>query len=183
MSRYYLFGLPLVVLVVISFLLMTRLSSDVSVLPAARLGQPLPAFSLSGLSSDAPLRTGANMPRQVYLLNVWASWCAACVEEHAFLTELARKDITIIGLNYKDAPESALSFLQQHGNPFLFSLSDAQGDLAFDLGVYGAPETFVVDAEGYIRYRHVGILNAEAWLRHIRPYFAETASARSRAAW
>ena len=100
---------------------------------------------------------------KVRLLNVWATWCPACRAEHDYLQQLADSGVAIVGLNYKDEREAALKWLQQLGNPYEFNIYDPKGTLGFDLGVYGAPETYVIDAKGLVRYRHVGEVNERVW--------------------
>jgi len=110
---------------------------------------------------------------QVVLLNVWATWCAACVIEHPFLMHLADSGILIYGVNYKDQVVSARKWLSDYGDPYVSNIIDQYGKLGFDLGVYGAPETFLVDANGVIRHRHVGIINQEVWTSKLAKLFSD----------
>ena len=172
-SRLKLFA-PLIIFSVIAavfFRLENRIVSgeyDPSMLPSALVGQPIPEFSLPALST-VDLLTNKDLPKQAYIINVWASWCISCRVEHAYLNALSKKGVAIIGLNYKDRPEDALQWLEQLGNPYQFNLSDLKGQLGLDLGVYGAPENYIVGADGIIRYRHVGILDDKIWRDKIVP--------------
>lgn len=103
------------------------------------------------------------------LLNVWATWCPTCRAEHQYLNRLAAQGIRVVGLNYKDDRAKAVAWLHTLGNPYALSLSDSDGMLGLDLGVYGAPETFLIDGKGIIRYRHAGDLNARVWESEMKP--------------
>ena len=103
------------------------------------------------------------------LLNVWATWCPTCRAEHQFLNELARQGVRVVGLNYKDDRQKAVTWLDSLGNPYALSLFDGSGMLGLDLGVYGAPETFLIDGQGIIRWRHAGDLNARVWREQLQP--------------
>ena len=110
------------------------------------------------------------MKGQVWLLNVWASWCAACLVEHPVLLELQRTGQTrIVGLNYKDEAQAAAAWLARHGDPYVLSVMDADGRVGIDYGVYGVPETFVIDKTGVIRYKHIGPLTREALAKDVLP--------------
>ena len=130
-------------------------------MPSPLIGKPLPAFTLPELGSEATLSAESlhGTPR---LLNVWASWCVACRVEHPLLVELARSGrVPIVGLNYKDARDDALGWLDRHGDPYERTVFDHEGRLGLDLGVYGVPETFVLDRHGIIRYKQVGPISRE----------------------
>lgn len=143
-------------------------------IPSPLIGKALPAFSLSTVADPARKVSRDDMLGRVYLLNVWASWCVACRQEHPFLNELARnKAVTIIGLNYKDKREDALGWLGGLGNPYELSLADGDGRLGIDLGVYGVPETFVIDKQGVIRYKQIGPITPEAWEQKLAPMIKE----------
>ncbi|NDY91482.1 DsbE family thiol:disulfide interchange protein [Ideonella livida] len=158
-------------------LLGVGMGRDPRELPSVRLGQPWPARPMPQLGGGPAVdpATWRGKPR---LVNLWASWCATCVEEQPVLLALARslqaqgRADQLIGLNYKDAPADAQAWLRRHGNPFAQQVVDADGRLAIDLGVYGAPETFVVDAQGRIAYRHVGALTPEVIARELLPRLA-----------
>ena len=172
-SRLKLFA-PLIIFSVIAavfFRLENRMVNgeyDPSMLPSALIDHPIPEFSLPALSTER-LLTNKDLPNQAYIINVWASWCISCRVEHAYLNALSQKGVAIIGLNYKDRPLDALQWLERLGNPYQFNLSDLKGQLALDLGVYGAPENYIVGADGIIRYRHVGILDDNVWRDKIVP--------------
>lgn len=142
--------------------------------PSPLVGKPAPAFSLPQLA--APDRTFSPQVLQgnVWLLNVWASWCAACLQEHPVIAQLAKSGVVpIVGLNYKDPHNEALAWLERHGNPYLLSVADVQGRVGIDYGVYGVPETFVIDKAGIIRYKHIGPVTAEALRDKILPLVRE----------
>ena len=169
MQRLKLF-LPLLAFFVLAGFLFRGLSLDPTALPSARVGGPLPAFSLPDLHGDAPL-SADSLKGEVSLLNVWATWCYSCRVEHPFLLSLAKQGVPIYGLNYKDEADKALEWLVQLGDPYTRTIVDAEGTLGLDLGVYGAPETYVVDAEGVVRYRHVGIVDETVWANTLAPFF------------
>jgi cytochrome c biogenesis protein CcmG/thiol:disulfide interchange protein DsbE len=161
---------PLILFIFLGLLLAYGLNLDPRKIPSPLIGKSLPAFSLPTVA-DPTRRVGRDELRgRVYLLNVWASWCVACRQEHPFLNELTRnKTIPIIGLNYKDKREDALGWLASLGNPYETSLADNDGRLGIDLGVYGVPETFVIDKEGIIRYKHIGPITPQAWEQQLAP--------------
>lgn len=142
---------------------------DPSALPSALVGKPLPDFELSLLSDPAINKVSNDLHGKPALLNVWATWCVACRAEHAYLNLLSTRGVTIYGLNYKDDRAEANKWLQRLGNPYTFNLFDDTGQLGLNLGVYGAPETYVLDENGIIRYRHVGVLDEKTWQRKIVP--------------
>lgn len=160
---------PFALFLLLSLFLWRGLHLDPKHLPSAKLGQSLPDLSLSRLEKPDEHYSLSNIKGEVALLNVWASWCAACTEEQVMLLELARHQLPLYGLNYKDKPSDAQRWLKTWGNPYRLILSDIKGQAAMDLGVYGAPETFVIDKQGRIRYRHVGILDQNAWHDVIQP--------------
>ena len=144
---------PLTIFAVLGLLLAYGLNLDPRKIPSPLIGKSLPAFSLTTIADPARKVGRDDLLGRAYLLNVWASWCVACRQEHPFLNELARnKIVPIIGLNYKDKREDALGWLGSLGNPYELSLADIDGRLGIDLGVYGVPETFVIDKQGVIRY-------------------------------
>lgn len=163
MSRSYWTFLPLAVFIFVLIFFWRGLSLDPHHLPSARLGKPLPTFQIPMLYDSKAIFTPELFKGKTVLLNVWASWCEACVEEQLFLLQLSRQGTLIYGLNYKDNNELARKWLAEWGNPYKMVAEDTQGKVAIDLGVYGAPETFLIDSVGIIRYRHVGPLNATVW--------------------
>jgi cytochrome c biogenesis protein CcmG/thiol:disulfide interchange protein DsbE len=161
--------LPILLFLVISVFLWRGLSLDPSHLPSVQIGKALPAFTLPELKNPSLVFKSSQLRGQVVLLNVWASWCAACMEEQVFLMQLAREGIPIYGLNYKDNTSEALEWLRQWGNPYKRIVSDTEGTVAIDLGVYGAPETFIIDKKGIIRYRYAGVMSQKVWLKEMLP--------------
>ena len=146
---------------------------DPTLLPSALVGQPFPGFDLPTLDSPPRRATQADFAGQVRLVNVWATWCPTCLAEHGELNRIRRETgLSIIGVNYKDDPDEARAWLDRHGDPYDFNVVDAAGDLGVDLGVYGAPETFLVDAGGVIRYKRVGEVSRGVWDEEIAPLVA-----------
>jgi cytochrome c biogenesis protein CcmG/thiol:disulfide interchange protein DsbE len=143
--------------------------------PSPLIGKPAPPFELPRL--DAPERSFSQkeMLGKVWVLNVWASWCPPCLAEHPVVTELS-KNVAVVGLNYKDAREDALPWLARNGNPYQLIVYDAAGRIAIDYGVYGVPETYVIDRKGVIRYKHIGPLTPEAAAEKVRPLVKELES-------
>ena len=162
--------LPLAAFLLLVVLLVRGLSLDPTKLPSARLGDSLPDFKLPVLGESVS-RQAEDWQGQPALINVWATWCFSCRVEHPYLLELAQKGVTIYGLNYKDDSEKALVWLDDLGNPYTETLVDKDGLFGLDLGVYGAPETYVVDALGVVRHRHVGVVNERVWNEQLAPYF------------
>lgn len=139
-------------------------------LPSTLIGEKVPRFSLPTLSTANITFNNQRLVGQVSLLNVWASWCYACNTEAAMLLKIKNDyHVTIYGINYKDKPEDARKWLKQYGNPYTLIGSDKNGDVAIDLGVYGTPETFVINSAGEIVYRHVGAINQQDWDNVIYP--------------
>jgi len=151
-------------------LLVRGLALDPTALPSARVGQPLPEFDLQVLGGEYR-RSAGQWHGKPALLNVWATWCFSCRVEHPYLLDLAESGVTIYGLNYKDDPAKALTWLEELGNPYAETVVDIDGDFGFDLGVYGAPETYVIDAAGTVQYRHVGVVDERVWTEQLAPFF------------
>lgn len=165
---------PLILFVILGLLLAYGLNLDPRKIPSPLIGKSLPAFSLPTVADPARKIGRDDLLGRAYLLNVWASWCVACRQEHPFLNELTRnKAVPIIGLNYKDKREDALGWLASLGNPYELSLSDSDGRLGIDLGVYGVPETFVIDKQGVIRYKQIGPITPEVWEQKLAPLIKE----------
>jgi len=151
-------------------------------IPSPLIDKPLPAFDLPNLANPAERVKKSDLLGRVYLLNVWASWCAACREEHPLLMALARdKRVLIVGLNYKDERADALGWLQQFGNPYELSIADRDGRFGIDLGVYGVPETFVIDQVGVIRKKHIGPLTEKSWKEKLLPMIEDLTRTPARA--
>ena len=163
---WWLVSLPLVIFAALLALFLFRLGAgDPSRLPSALIGKPAPALTLPpleglGIAGLDP----ALFKDRVTVVNVWASWCVPCRDEHPFLVKLAGDErITLAGINYKDAPENALSFLKRYGNPFAAVGVDGGGRAAIEWGVYGVPETFIVGRDGLIAYKHIGPIDARGF--------------------
>ncbi len=170
MMRRLMFFAPVAALVVIAGLLWLGLGRDPSALPSQLIDRPLPAFQL------APIRPGETRGLQTtdltgrpMLLNVFASWCVGCRVEHPFLMELESRGVVIQGLNWKDPPGAGAAWLADHGDPYALIGEDPDGRVGIDLGVSGAPETFIIDANGRVRHRHVGPITPEIWEGELRP--------------
>lgn len=164
------FVLPLAVFLALVSLLAIGLTRDPRLVPSPLIGQPVPDFSLTDLQQPDRSLTQADLVGQVYLLNVWATWCVSCRAEHQVLMAIARQgEIPIYGLNYKDDRDEAVRWLQTLGDPYVTNLYDPEGHVGLDLGVYGTPESFLVDRAGIIVHKHVGPLTLETWQKHLRP--------------
>lgn len=168
MRRLKLF-IPLIVFVVLAALFWRGLSLDPNEMPSSRLDDPVPAFSLRTVKDPERVVTPEIFQGQVSLLNVWATWCQACRIEHPFLNKLAEQGVPIYGVNYKDDVAEAQRWLEKLHDPYRLSVVDASGDLGVDLGVFGAPETYVIDKQGVIRHRHVGVVGQRVWDEEIGP--------------
>ncbi|PJG85151.1 DsbE family thiol:disulfide interchange protein [Conservatibacter flavescens] len=161
--------LPLVFVFAICLLLLAGLQQDPKKIASALIGKPVPEFHLPNLLSPQQVLNNNHLPKQWHLLNVWGSWCSYCREEHPFLMSLKAEGVQIVGLNYRDKVQGAVEMLQRMGDPFLFSIDDSQGKLALNLGVDGAPETYLVDENGVIRYRYSGAINQKIWTQEFLP--------------
>ena len=167
--------MPLVLFVAIVWLSYLGLGlEDRDKLPSALIGKPFPNFEARSLFDVSANIGSEQLIGRPTLVNVWATWCIACRIEHPFLMKLKdESSLTIYGLNYKDNKEKALELLRRDGNPFEFSIYDFEGRLAIDLGVYGAPETFFIDKNGFIRERHVGVIDEKVWKDKFAKYLDE----------
>lgn len=162
--------LPLALFLILVVFLGVGLSRDPREVPSPLVGAPAPAFSLVQLHDPAKRWGTSDMHGQVWLLNVWASWCVACRVEHPLLVQLAQaKIVPVVGLNYKDKNDDGKAWLAQYGNPYRVSVVDSDGRVGIDWGVYGVPETFVVDKSGVVRYKQIGPLTVEALEKKILP--------------
>jgi len=172
MSKKLLF--PLGVFIVLCAFLLVGLWRDPREVPSPLIGKPAPPFSLAQLHEPSKTLGPADLKGQVWLLNVWASWCVSCREEHPLLVGLAKsKLVPIVGLDYKDEIAAGKRWLAQHGDPYTVSVVDRDGRVGIDWGVYGVPETFVVDKAGTIRYKQIGPVTAEALEQKILPLIRE----------
>lgn len=168
MSRLKLF-IPLIIFAVLAVFFWRGLSLDPTEMPSALIDKPVPGFSLPTLEDADRVITQDDLKGQVSLVNVWATWCIACRVEHPYLVELAQQGVRVIGINYKDDVAEARKWLANLHNPYVFSIVDADGRLGIDLGVFGAPETYVVDREGVIRHKHVGVVDDKVWTEQLKP--------------
>ena len=165
--------LPLLAFIALALLLFVgvRMNSgkDNSAIPSPLLGKTAPAMRLPELVLPESRIGIADLKGKAYVLNVWGSWCVSCRVEHPVITELAQSGTMVVGYNYKDSPEDAARWLARYGNPFALVVQDRDGQAALDWGIYGAPETFVIDAQGIVRYKHIGPLTREIIAADILP--------------
>lgn len=163
------FLIPLIIFAAFIVMLYFRLGQPTEIVTNTALERPVPAFELPLLSDTSRIMTNDNLPDQPFLMNVWGSWCPTCVIEHPFLMQLEERGVNLVGVNYKDDIGDALGYLNRGGDPFSMSIQDLSGQFALDLGLTGAPETFVVDGEGIIRQHIVGEINESNWQSRITP--------------
>jgi cytochrome c biogenesis protein CcmG/thiol:disulfide interchange protein DsbE len=165
---------PLALFAILVVFLAIGLTRDPREVPSPLIGKPAPDFTLAELHAPERTLAPADLRGQVWLLNVWASWCVSCRVEHPLLLELAKAGIVpIVGLDYKDKPDDGRAWLAQRGDPYRVSVQDVDGRAGIEWGVYGVPETFVVDKNGTIRYKHIGPVTAEALQQTILPLVRE----------
>lgn len=164
-----LLALPLAGFVILLVVLGSGLGNDPTLLPSVLIDKPLPTFQAARLYDPQQSVNNADLAGEISLLNVWATWCPTCRAEHEFLNTLKQQGMPIFGVNYKDERDKALQWLATLGDPYRININDSAGQLGIDLGVYGAPETFLLDAKGVIRYRHIGALDAQIWQREFVP--------------
>ncbi len=166
--------IPLAVFIVLAGFLFAGLWRDPREVPSPLIDKPAPAFALAQLHAPQQALGTADMKGKVWLFNVWASWCVSCREEHPLLVALAReKVVPIIGLDYKDEPSAGKRWLADNGDPYDLSVMDRDGRVGIDYGVYGVPETFVIDKAGTIRYKQIGPITKEALEKKILPLIRE----------
>jgi cytochrome c biogenesis protein CcmG, thiol:disulfide interchange protein DsbE len=164
------FLIPLLLFVVLAGFLYRGLSLNPREVPSPLIGKPAPAFNLPRLDDPSKTLGLDDLKGKVWVLNVWASWCTPCREEHPLVIALANsRRVPVYGLNYKDQGPAATRWLQQLGNPYTATIVDADGRVGIDFGVYGVPETFVIDGQGIVRYKHIGPLTAEAVRTRLEP--------------
>ena len=168
------FLIPLLLFIILVVFLAIGLNRDPHEVPSPLINKPAPAFDIAQLEQSNKNFSPASMKGQVWILNVWASWCVACREEHPVLVELANSKIApVIGLDYKDKREQALAMLATQGNPYTLSAFDANGRVGIDYGVYGVPETYIIDKTGIIRFKHIGPINSQLLNQKIYPLVSE----------
>ena len=163
------FLIPLIVFAGFIIMLYLRLGQPTEIVTNTALERPVPTFELPLLSDTSRIMTNDNLPDQPFLMNIWGSWCPTCIIEHPFLMQLEERGVNLVGVNYKDDIGDALGYLNRGGDPFSMSIQDLSGQFALDLGLTGAPETFVVDGEGIIRQHIVGEINESNWQSRITP--------------
>lgn len=167
-------ALPVAIFVVLLAILGYGLTRNPSLVSSPLIGKPLPDFSLPQLHEANNTIGNYDLRGSPYLLNVWASWCAACRIEHPLLMQVAEQRLLpIYGVNYRDKRDDALAWLERYGNPYEAVIFDERGDLGLDLGVYGAPETFLVDRNNVIVYKHIGPITDEVWAEELHPKIIE----------
>lgn len=163
------FLIPLIVFIGLVIMLYMRLGKPTDIVTNTALERPVPAFELPLLSDTSRIMTNENLPDKPFLMNIWGSWCPTCIIEHPFLMQLEERGVNLIGVNYKDDIGDALGYLNRGGDPFSMSIQDLSGQFALDLGLTGAPETFIVDGEGTIRQHIIGEINESNWQSRITP--------------
>ncbi len=170
MQRLKLF-IPLLLLIVLTPFLYWALRSgyDPTYLPSTFIGKSFPEFSLPTLQNEAQATTRADLLGEMTLVNIWATWCVTCRVEHPYLNKLKGEGVRIVGINYKDDSEAAKQWLRELGNPYQWNIVDKDGRLGVDLGVTGAPETFLLDKEGVIQFRHLGVVDQRVWTEKFLP--------------
>ena len=167
---------PVILFVALGILLAVglKIADHKTEIPSPLIGKPLPPFELPVLGQPERVLTNEDLVGEPFLLNVWASWCVACRQEHPHLVALARQNLVpIYGLNYKDERDDALRWLRQFGDPYMVSAHDLDGRVGLNYGVYGVPETFLIDKEGVIRYKHIGPVDPDVINNTIMPMVRE----------
>lgn len=175
--------LPLIVFLGITILFYSTLDRNTRLVPSPLINKPSPEFNLPALNNAQTQLSPSSFKGKPWILNIWASWCRECRIEHPLFNEMAQRyDFEIVGLNYKDQHADAQQWLQQFGDPFSTIVFDQQGTAGLDWGVYGVPETFLIDAEGIIRYKHVGAINSQIVQDVILPFFSTDTNIKTSAA-
>jgi len=168
------FLMPLAIFIVVVVFLGIGLTLNPRQVPSPLVDKPAPVFQLQQLHDNEKVFSSKDNIGKVWMLNVWASWCVACRDEHPLLVELSRLGIVpIFGLNYKDQRDTALRWLKQFGDPYVISIADTDGRVGINYGVYGVPETYVIDKEGIIRYKHIGPVTVKSLEDKILPLINE----------
>ena len=168
------FAIPLAVFILLVGFFAVGLFRDPREVPSPFIGRAAPAFKLEQLHQPQLAFAPEEMRGKVWLLNVWASWCVACQVEHPLLVKMARERVVpIVGLNYKDKRDDGMKWLARHGDPYVLSAYDHDGRVGIDYGVYGVPETFVIDKQGVIRFKQIGPITPEALEKKIKPLLKE----------
>ena len=173
------FGLPLIAFAVLAWFFMVGLQLDPSHIPSPLIGKPVPTFALPNLEDPSATVASSDFAGQMALINVWATWCVGCRVEHEMILTIARSgQIPIYGLNWRDNRPDAQRWLEEFGDPYVATAFDADGRVGIDFGVYGAPETFLIDAQGKVLYKHLSPMTPEIWEERFVPLIkqAELAS-------
>lgn len=173
MSRRLILLLPLLAFLLVAVFLYKGLFRDPAELPSALIGKPFPAFSLPSVADPEVILSERDLLGRAALVNVWATWCVACKIEHPLLNQLAEQGVVIHGLNYKDDNQAARHWLQTFHDPYQLDINDQHGSLGLDLGVYGAPETFLIDRDGIIRHKFVGVIDEQVWREQLAPLYQQ----------
>ncbi|WP_462321771.1 DsbE family thiol:disulfide interchange protein [Halochromatium sp.] len=174
MSKSIRFLMPLIIFGALVILLVIGLGKDPSEVPSPLIGKPVPEFSLPELTDPGRSVSDEDLKGQISLVNVWASWCSSCRQEHQALMALSREpDFQIVGLNWKDDAQDALAVLRMTGNPYAMNGYDPDNKVGLHWGVYGAPETFIVDQDGIIRHKHIGPIDRKVWEETLQPLVAQ----------
>ena len=171
--------IPAIVFMVLAGFLLVGLYKDPSLVPSPLIGKPVPKFALTSLKDPARIITSADFKADFALINIWATWCVACKQEHDMLLTLAKQQLPIFGLNYKDDRQSAVQWLVDFGDPYVMSAFDESGRVAIDFGVYGAPETFLIDKQGIIHHKLVGVMTPAIWQSEFVPKIKQITAAQS----
>lgn len=175
--------IPLILCVALGVVLYRGLFLNPKELPSALVGKPIPEFQLTTLLNENKLVNQADLKGKIVLVNVWATWCPTCKYEHPYLVDISKDDrVVLYGLNYKDERAAAQQWLEHYKNPYVFSIFDEKGTLGLDLGIYGAPETFVIDHNGIIRKRYAGAIDTRVWQREFLPLINELEAERAKGA-
>ena len=177
--RRLLFLLPFVVFVALAgvFMLQLRAGRDAAILPSVMIDQPAPEFALPAVAEvDMPGFTTADLRGQVSIVNIFASWCIPCLAEHPLITRLAEDGFTVYGINHRDTDTAAARWLKRHGNPYTAVGADRNARVSLDWGVTGVPETFIIDADGSIRFKHAGPITPDVLQRDILPVLTQLTS-------
>jgi len=173
--------IPLVLFIVLVIFLALGLRRDPHEVPSPLINKAAPAFNLPQLKDPSKTFSAAEMRGKVWILNVWASWCITCRDEHPLLLDYAKTGaVPIYGLNYKDQRDDALAWLSELGDPYVLSAADLDGRVAIDYGVYGAPETYVIDQSGTIRFKQIGPVTPDVWTKQVLPLVQELNRAGNR---
>jgi len=166
--------IPLILVIILGVVLYRGLSLNPQEMPSALVGKPMPDFTLTTLLDENKVVTKADLKGDIVLINVWATWCVYCKYEFPDLIDIVKKEgIILYGVNSKDERPMAKQWIEKLGNPYIFSIFDEEGSLGLDMGVYGAPETFVVDHHGIIRKRFAGVINPETWRTEFKPLLSQ----------